>query len=229
MKNECVICEAPLEYLDTDVVMECAICHKKEYSKIRCKNGHYVCNDCHMRGLNNIIGLCMKHTSDDPLEILDVMMAQPFSHMQGPEHHVMVGAALLTAYKNAGGEIDLRPALVEMMKRGKAVPGGACGFWGTCGAAISATMFVSIVMKITPLSEEPLGLSLKLNAKIIDEIGALGGPRCCKRGSFISILNGIEFAEEHLGVEMKRSKVNCKFSQQNNQCIKSRCPFYKGE
>ena len=186
MKNECVICEAPLEYLDTDVVMECAICHKKEYSKIRCKNGHYVCNDCHMRGLNNIIGLCMKQTSDDPLEILDVMMAQPFSHMQGPEHHVMVGAALLTAYKNAGGEIDLRPALVEMM-------------------------------------------TLKLNAKIMDEIGALGGPRCCKRGSFISILNGIEFAEEHLGVEMKRSKVNCKFSQQNNQCIKSRCPFYKGE
>ena len=60
MKNECVICEAPLEYLDTDVVMECVICHKKEYSKIRCINGHYVCNDCHMRGLNKIIGLCME-------------------------------------------------------------------------------------------------------------------------------------------------------------------------
>ena len=58
--------------------------------------------------------------------------------MHGPEHHIMVGAALLTAYKNAGGEIDLQQALVEMMSRGRSVPGGACGFWGACGAGISA-------------------------------------------------------------------------------------------
>ena len=50
--------------------------------------------------------------------------------MHGPEHHVMVGSALLAAYKNAGGEIDLPEALLEMMNRGKAVPGGVCGFWG---------------------------------------------------------------------------------------------------
>ena len=42
----------------------------------------------------------------------------------------MVGSALLVAYKNAGGEIDLPEALLEMMNRGKAVPGGACGFVG---------------------------------------------------------------------------------------------------
>ena len=50
----------------------------------------------------------------------------------------MVGAALLTAYRNAGGEIDLEPALREMMNRGKSVPGGACGFWGACGAGLSS-------------------------------------------------------------------------------------------
>ena len=83
-------------------------------------------------------------------------------------------------------------------------------------------------MKITPLSEEPLKLAYKLNAKIMDEIGELGGPRCCKRGSFISILNGIDFAEEHLGVKMKRSKVNCIYSEANNQCIGAKCPFFKG-
>jgi hypothetical protein len=140
----------------------------------------------------------------------------------------MVGAALLTAYKNAGGDIELRPALVEMMKRGKTIPGGACGFWGTCGAGISASMYVSIVLKTTPLSDEPLKLGFKLNSRIMDEIGELGGPRCCKRSSFISILNAIDFTEEHLGVKMKRSKVNCTFSAPNNQCIGVRCPFYKG-
>lgn len=35
MKEECLICMAPLEYLNEDVLMECAICHKKEYSKAR--------------------------------------------------------------------------------------------------------------------------------------------------------------------------------------------------
>ena len=29
-------------------------------------------------------------------------------YLHGPEHHVMVGAALLTAYRNAGGGIEWR-------------------------------------------------------------------------------------------------------------------------
>ena len=32
MKEECLICSAPLEYFETDILMECAICHKKENS-----------------------------------------------------------------------------------------------------------------------------------------------------------------------------------------------------
>ena len=124
MKEECLICKAPLEYLEADEPMECAICHKKENSKTRCVNGHYVCNDCHTSGMDAIIGLCLKETSTNPIEILEKMMAQPFCHMHGPEHHVMVGSALLTAYQNAGGDIDLHKALVEMMNRAKAFPAG---------------------------------------------------------------------------------------------------------
>ena len=69
MKEECLICKAPLEYLETDVLMECEIFHKKENSKSRCVNGHYVCNDCHTQGLDSIIGLCMKETSKNPIAI----------------------------------------------------------------------------------------------------------------------------------------------------------------
>ena len=136
MKEECLICGAPLEYLKTDVPMECEICHKRENSKTRCVHGHYVCSDCHTRGLDTVIGLCMKETSKDPIAVIEKMMDMPFCHMHGPEHHVMVGCALLTAYKNAGGKIDLHSALTEMMRRGKSVPGGACGFWGACGAGL---------------------------------------------------------------------------------------------
>ena len=39
MNEECLICQAPLEYLKEDREMECVICHKKELSKTRCING----------------------------------------------------------------------------------------------------------------------------------------------------------------------------------------------
>ena len=225
MKDECLICKAPLVYLETDELMECAICHKIENSKTRCIHGHYVCNDCHTRGIDTIIRICLNTDSKDPIEIIRMMMAEPFCHMHGPEHHIMVGSALLAAYKNAGGDIDLPKALAEMMNRGKSVPGGACGFWGACGAGISTGMFVSIISKANPLTEESWGLSNQMTATALGEIGKIGGPRCCKRDSYLAILAAIDFVKEHFGVEMEKEKIVCIHSKLNNQCIGSRCPF----
>ena len=225
MNDECIICKAPLEYLEKDIEMECAICHKKENSKTRCVKGHYVCNDCHTKGIDTIIGICLNSESKDPVEISRMMMAAPFCHMHGPEHHVMVGSALLTAYKNAGGDINLEEALMEMQNRGKSVPGGACGFWGACGAGISTGMFVSIITKASPLTQESWGLSNLMTSKALGEIGKIGGPRCCKRDSYLSILSAIDFVKDHFDVEMEKNKVVCIHSDINNQCIGSRCPF----
>ncbi len=225
MKEECLICKAPLIYLEADEMMECAICHKKEKSKARCVEGHYVCNECHIAGIDALLGLCLEQVSRNPVVILERMMEQTFCHMHGPEHHIMVGAALLTAYKNAGGAIELQPALAEMISRGKSVPGGACGFWGACGAGISAGMFISIISRSTPLTAEPFGLSHQMTAKSLGEIGAVGGPRCCKRDSYLSVLAAVDFVKEHFGIEMEKSEIVCSRSAQNQQCIGKRCPF----
>ncbi len=227
MKEECLICNALLEYLEKDELMECAVCHKKENSKTRCMNGHYVCNECHTNGMDVIVKLCLEETSKNPVGIMDKMMSLPFCHMHGPEHHVMVGAALLTAYKNAGGDIDLSTALAEMMNRGKSVPGGACGFWGACGAGISSGMFISIISKSTPLAKEPFALSHRMTSAALGRIGEIGGPRCCKRDSFLSILAAVDFVEENFGIKMEKSQITCGYSKENNQCIGRRCPFSK--
>ena len=224
-KEECLICKAPLEYLVQDQMMECAVCHKKEPSKTRCVNGHYVCSDCHTQGMDSIFGLCLSETSTDPVAIVRRMMELPFCHMHGPEHHVMVGAALLTAYRNAGGTLELEKALQEIYSRGKAVPGGACGFWGACGAGISAGQFLAIVTQSTPLAKEPWGLSNQMTARALERIGQMGGPRCCKRDSFLAILAAVDFVREQLGVEMKRTVPVCSYSGRNNQCMGKRCPF----
>lgn len=229
MAEECLICKAPIVYLEKDELMECAFCHKKEMSKTKCTNGHYVCDSCHTKGMDRIIGICLNHICKNPVEILQAMMAEDFCHMHGPEHHVMTGAALLTAYKNAGGEIDLEEALMEMMKRGKAVPGGVCGFWGACGAGISTGIAVSILSGSTPLAEKPWGLSNKMTAKSLEAIGTIGGPRCCKRDSYTALISAIDFVKENFGIQMEKSEIVCTHYQKNNQCIGKRCPFRKGE
>jgi len=225
MKEECLICKAPLLYTERDELMECYLCHKKEMSKTRCKKGHYVCNECHTQGVDTILGICLAENSRNPIHIIQKLMDQPFCHMHGPEHHIMVGSALLTAYKNAGGNIDLQSALMEMQARGKQVPGGACGFWGACGAGVSAGMFVSIVTGATPLAEEAWGLSNQMTSAALRAIGKLGGPRCCKRNSYCAIAEAITFTKKHLGVEMEWAKIQCIHYTQNNQCIGKRCPF----
>ena len=92
-----------------------------------------------------------------------------------------------------------------MMHRGKTVPGGACGFWGACGAGISAGMFISIISGSTPLAVEPWGLANRMTSRALEAIGAVGGPRCCKRDSYLSILAAVEYVKEHFGVEMETS------------------------
>lgn len=227
MKEECLICKAPLKYLSEDVEMECAICHKKEKSKACCINGHYVCNECHTQGIDALFGLCLSIQSKNPIFIINKMMDMPFCHMHGPEHHIMVGMALLTAYKNAGGAIELEKSLREMMNRGKEVPGGTCGFWGACGAGISSGMFIAIISGSTPLGEENFGLAHKMTSKSLGAIGDIGGPRCCKRDSYLSIMNAIEFVKENFNVEMETEEIICRYSKYNNQCIQKRCPFSK--
>lgn len=177
--------------------------------------------------MDSIIGLCLHEHSKNPIKIIDKMMAMPFCHMHGPEHHVMVGAALLTAYHNAGGKVELWKALPEMYRRGKEVPGGACGFWGACGAGISTGMYLSIVTKSTPLAEKEWGLSNQMTARALQKIGEAGGPRCCKRDSYLSIIEAVRFTEEKLGVHMEIKEFSCTRSDRNNQCIQKACPFYK--
>lgn len=88
-------------------------------------------------------------------------------------------------------------------------------------------MFVSIISKSTSLTVEPFGLSNLMTAKALERIGTVGGPRCCKRDSYLSILAAVDFVKEHFGIEMDGSEVICGHSAQNNQRIGKRCPFAK--
>lgn len=224
--EECLICKSKLVYLDKDEDMECQICHKIEKSKTRCINGHYVCNDCHKKGIDIIFDVAFNETSKNSIIILNKMMNMDFCHMHGPEHHILVGMSLLIAYKNAGGYVDFEKAVFEMSDRGNQVPGGTCGYFGACGAAISTGIFMSIITQSTPLSIEPFSMSNEMTSRALKRISEIGGPRCCKRNSYLSIQEAIDFVDEKLGIKMDKTDIKCSFNNKNNQCIKHRCPFY---
>lgn len=227
-EGACLVCGAPIVYFDTPKEMECIFCHKKVRAHASCEAGHFVCDACHGKeGILAVIAHCMKSEQRDPIALLQEMMEFPNVYMHGPEHHVMVGAALLTASRNAGAAVDLEKALPEMAFRGGQYPGGSCGYWGSCGAAVSAGMFLSILTGTTPLSGESWGLCNGLTSACLGKISRIGGPRCCKRNSFTVALTAAEYVKEHLGIAMEVPEtLTCTHSERNKQCLKTRCPYH---
>ena len=80
-----------------------------------------------------IVDACLAEKSASPYEVFRNAAHRDFVRMHGPEHHVLDGAAVLTAYRNAGGNVDLPAALNELMSRGLQMP-GAMSDAGACAA-----------------------------------------------------------------------------------------------
>ncbi len=175
-----------------------------------------------------IIDMCLKENSRNPVEIFLDIAKMDFVRIHGPEHHILDGAALLTAFYNAGGKIDLEISLKELMKRGLEMPGATCGMWGICGAVSSMGAALSIMDGTGPLSvDASWGKHMKFTSDALSSLSQVGGPRCCKRDAFLSFQKAIEYINENYDIKMQNSNMECFFSERNQQCIKERCPFYK--
>ena len=170
-----------------------------------------------------------KNESKNPLEIVQSIMDRNFINIHGPEHHYLDGASFLVAYKNAGGNIDLEKALEELQIRTKKMPGAMCGLWGVCGSVASIGACLSIINGTGPLSDNKFYKdNMEYTSSVISKMSEIGGPRCCKRNAFISLLSGAKFVKRKYGINMDIPRENkCKYSFKNEQCIKERCPLYK--
>ena len=175
-----------------------------------------------------IINACLQETSNNPIEIFNNIAKMDFVRIHGPEHHVLDGAALLTAFYNAGGKIDLQESLAELMKRGLQMPGATCGMWGVCGAVSSMGAALSIIDGTGPLSTDASwGKHMEFPSAALHSLSERGGPRCCKRDAFLSFLKAIDFINENYDVKLESDRIQCSYSEKNEQCIRERCPFYK--
>ena len=235
-KANCLVCGEPIVYSEVAQEVTCCICGKTEAGHCTCEAGHYVCDMCHrMKGVDYIIGLCSNSELTDPIAIMNEAMNDKSIYPNGPEHHTLVGAAIITAYANAGGKnpkgepLDKDAALTELRKRSLQVPGGVCGFWGTCGAAVSAGQAMSILTGSTPMTQEPWAKCQRLTSIILGRMADIGGPRCCKRMAYISALTAVPAINKDLGSKMTLpDEVVCTFFDRNAECRKQDCPFFPG-
>ena len=169
-----------------------------------------------------------QETGTSPVQIFKDIAEKDYISMHGPEHHILDGASLLVAYKNAGGDIDIDQALDKLMAEGLRMPGAMCGLWGICGAITSIGAALSIIDGTGPLSTDGTwGDHMQFVSKAIGELGAVNGPRCCKRDAMIAFKNGIAYVNQHYGVTLQYESQKCEFTDRNEQCIKERCPFYE--
>lgn len=226
LDESCAICNEPMEAFELDSLMECTLCHQQELGTKHCSQGHYICSNCLEQGLDTIIRICLSDTTTNAVALLEKLMSLDCVKMHGPIHHVLGGSALLTAYHNASGKLDLPYALVEMISRGKQIPGGACGSWGACGASISMGIVMSIITQNTPFSTETWRLCNATTAKALEQVSSHGGPRCCKRDSYLSILTAIDCINKEFGTTLEKPQIQCSRSSLNQQCIGTECPFF---
>ncbi|MDD2635892.1 MAG: DUF5714 domain-containing protein [Bacteroidales bacterium] len=224
----CLICGADLVYVKQATLMKCSICGEKSDSNATCTNGHYICDNCHQtNGVDFIENICLHSDSTDPLFLANFIMKHESIKPHGPEHHFLVPAVLLTAYYNIINKPEMiKSAIMTAKKRSSKVLGGFCGFYGNCGAGVGNGIFISIVLNATPLSEKEYQLANLITAKTLLKIAESGGPRCCKRNTFIAIETASEFLSENLNVKMPIDKISCQFNMNNKECKLNNCKYF---
>lgn len=225
--NNCGVCARPLTYATESVTKTCALCGKEEKTAIYCPEGHYVCDACHSKAALEVLKQVLETTkSTDPAEILEQVMAHPSVPMHGPEHHVIVPAAIVAAVRNSGYSVP-EGAIEKVIERASKVPGGWCGLYGDCGAAVGAGIAVSVITGATPLTGKERTLALAATSQALS--GMLDEqPRCCKKASRKAIQSTVDFLRENLGINLPQNgKVKCTYTLRNQQCARQKCPYFK--
>jgi len=227
--TNCGVCGRPLVYGTDAVIKKCSLCGREDSTLIYCPAGHYVCDTCHSKASLEVLREVLERGhSSDPVAIFEQVVAHPSVPMHGPEHHVIVPAVIVSAVKNAGYNTP-RDAIDKVIGRAVKVPGGWCGLYGDCGAAVGTGIAVSVLTEATPLTGKPrtlaLGATSQALARMLD-----GQPRCCKKASRTAILSTIDYLHDRLGIDLIRTEnTKCHYTIRNRECARSDCPYFDGE
>jgi hypothetical protein len=225
-KDNCGICGQPLLYQTEAAEMKCVFCGRANLTNIHCPDGHYVCDQCHERETLEILERVIDSSNlKSPINLFELVICHPSVPMHGPEHHAIVPAVILAAARNAGYSIPER-AIVQAISRGVKIPGGWCGYYGACGAAIGVGVAVSILTQATPLTGKERSIAIEATAYALNRVQD-GYPRCCKRASRRAIEAAVVFLKDRLNIILDtEDEIRCKYSRRNRECLEENCAYF---
>ena len=94
---------------------------------------------------------------------------------------------------------------------------------------MGAGIACSIITGATPLSHDPWRLSNLMTATCLTAVTSAGGPRCCKRDVFLTVITAVEFLNRNLNASIPvETAPACDFSHLNRECITGKGRFFKG-
>lgn len=208
----------------------CYYCMEKIVNADSIIQGMAVCSSCRDKSVKEVIyDWCLNSNRIDPIEMATHLMKFPGFKIHCPEHHFLVPAVLLSAYSNyTNNQKDkLEKWLMAARQRSEKVPGAFCGTHGSCGAAVGTGMFISIITGATPYKIEEWRLANSITGRSLLKMAVYGGPRCCKRVSFVAIQEACSFLSEYFDISLSvHEKIECAFHSENQECLKNDCPFY---
>ncbi len=224
----CMVCGAELHYFTDSKEMTCSYCGRVLPANGCCEEEHFVCDSCHREnGIEVIKAICSSTEERDLVRLLELIRSHPAIPMHGPEHHAMIPGIILACYRNSGGDIK-EETILTGIRRGGDIPGGVCGFWGACGAAVGAGIAVSIILAATPLTPAPRQMAQSFSARILKLISRHRGGRCCQRETWLALTETARLSESILSVPMvAEGALHCSQYLQNRECIRKQCPLWE--
>jgi MoaA/NifB/PqqE/SkfB family radical SAM enzyme/ubiquinone/menaquinone biosynthesis C-methylase UbiE len=227
-KTGCMECGKPLQYLSENKFLACSHCGIVKSANAICEAGHFICDTCHSKdALTIVTDICLTTSETDMIKILNTIRNHPAMPLHGPEHHFAVPGAIVAAYKNAGGNAT-REKICAAIERGKAIPGGSCGFWGGCGAALGVGIAFGIILESSPMAPGPRQMVQQVAGKIILKLSRIEASRCCQREAWTAMLIARDLSKTLLPVALRVDEnLVCTQMGQNKECPGGICRFFK--
>ncbi|MHA1942894.1 MAG: DUF5714 domain-containing protein [Candidatus Thorarchaeota archaeon] len=232
---DCLVCGTKLVYDMSDKEQICVYCGGKEESPIYCPNGHFVCDTCHSKdAIGFLEKLAEVDKSTDPMVVADNALSHPSFKFHGPEHHSLIPAAVLIAMKNRGitrpdGSPITNDVILEGIRRGSKIPGGYCGYAGTCGACVGAGVTVALFVGSTPTKGPERKMAHKATSTALF-LSQDGLRRCCKRATYYGMKAALDLLKNEYDIDLGEPPElkSCKYSSNSRDCEEEYCPYYKG-
>ncbi len=223
----CMQCGSPLAYLTHDRPMVCTFCGETLPANACCTQGHFVCDRCHSQDADAVVRrICLTSTETDMITLVNTIRSHPAVPLHGPEHHFAVPGVIVATYRNLGGDVD-DADIATAMDRGKGVPGGSCGFWGGCGAALGAGIGFGVILKSSPITPTQRQLVQALTGDLISGLGCIEAARCCQREIWSVLKKAAEFSARILPIPLQANgHTRCRQMHLNRECPGKRCPWF---